>query len=231
MHLDEEMKHTEQGGASRPGAGSTGRTTRQGRSQRVDLLLGPTLAREVLRSVRRHDVGIIWVAHEDEEVTLLARRLGLETRSGPITEASGRFAVSVHYPRILTPGELALFEGAYNVHPGWLPWGRGFYPWLWVIVAGEPAGATIHRMTVELDRGPVVDRTRAEVPAGITAGRLVAIIHSLEMVLFRTYWPRLVAGQPLPERPQDSGGSYHSRVDAEHWRGQADERAQRAFSF
>ena len=116
----------------------------------VDLLLGPALAELVLRTADETKVGIVWA--EDSSVLRLAEELGFETATGEILEPGAPVALSIHYPRILSPDELARYEAAYNIHPGFLPWGRGFYPYHWAIVAGEPAGATLHRMTEEISR-------------------------------------------------------------------------------
>lgn len=42
-----------------------------------------------------------------------------------------------------------------NVHTSLLPWGRGSQPNIWAINDKEPAGVTIHRMTPQLDAGPI----------------------------------------------------------------------------
>ena len=54
--------------------------------------------------------------------------------------------------------------GAINVHPSDLPRYRGASPCFWVLARGETAtGITIHGMTDEIDRGPILARTAVEV--------------------------------------------------------------------
>jgi methionyl-tRNA formyltransferase len=195
----------------------------------VDLLLGSALGAWVLDGVREHEVGTVWT--DDQDVAWKARGLGIPVRTGAIRDVVSALAVSVHFPRILAPGELGCYERAYNLHPGLLPWGRGFYPYLWTIVAGEPAGATLHRMSERVDAGPIVAQEPVESRPDDTARVMIARIRAAERSLFATWWPRIVEGEVLAEEQQPTGGSYHAKADAERWRGLDEERARRAFSF
>ena len=131
------------------------------------------------------------------------------------TITRGFRALSVHYPKILPADELEGYEAAYNLHPGYLPWGRGHFPLVWAIWLGEPAGATVHRMTARVDSGPIVDQVRVPVLALDTAYSLFGRIRHAERRLFTTWWQRIASGRPIPETPQRSGGSYHSKRDFE----------------
>jgi methionyl-tRNA formyltransferase len=42
-----------------------------------------------------------------------------------------------------------------NLHPSFLPWGRGAHPNYWAWKNGEPHGITIHAVDAGLDTGPI----------------------------------------------------------------------------
>jgi len=181
---------------------------------RPDLLLGSDIGLWVAEHV--DPLQVRRVVTSDSEIAAVARARGLDVRDAvpaAISEGSapGGLALSVHYPDILTTEQLTGYRAAYNLHPGLLPWGRGHFPLVWAIWQGEPAGATLHRITTRLDGGPVVDQVPVPVRSDDTGGSLHARLRAAERDLFTLWWPRLVAGESLPERAQDPGGSYHDR--------------------
>jgi methionyl-tRNA formyltransferase len=114
--------------------------------------------------------------------------------------------VSVHDQRIIRPDVLDRYDAVYNLHPGLLPWGRGYYPVFWALWEGTPAGATLHEVVAALDAGPIIDQVEVDVRPDDTGGSLHARVQAAERALFERWWPRIVAGEALPGRPQDSGG-------------------------
>lgn len=171
----------------------------QGWPSGVDLYLGSFIGLWVLDNVRPIEVGSVWT--EDPLIAETARR-----RDIPVNDDSMPCPVvlSVHYPRILP-----VDRPSYNLHPGLLPHGRGYYPVFWALWDGEPAGATLHRMTERLDAGPIVDQRSVEIREDDTGGALHARVTEAEQDLFREWWPRLVWDERIAERGQPEGGSYH----------------------
>ncbi|MCK9216990.1 MAG: dTDP-4-amino-4,6-dideoxyglucose formyltransferase [Firmicutes bacterium] len=49
-----------------------------------------------------------------------------------------------------------------NVHPGYNPYNRGWYPQVFAIINNEKIGATLHFMDAELDNGKIIDRVLVE---------------------------------------------------------------------
>jgi hypothetical protein len=105
--------------------------------------------------------------------------------------------------------------GAINVHPSCLPQYRGVSPCFWALARGERyCGVTIHTMTDEIDRGPILAQRRIEILPEDT-------LHSL----YRRC--AIAGGEPLvdllahPERienphdtPEDEG-TYFARITPE----------------
>lgn len=127
-------------------------------------------------------------------------------------------AISVHYPRILGKPFLARYKKVYNLHPGYLPWGRGMYPMVWAIRNNEPAGATLHEVTERLDDGPIVDQRQVPVYATDTAADLQERVRVVEKQIFLDLLAKL-AQDIIPDgRASTTVGSYHDRAAFEEAR-------------
>lgn len=50
-----------------------------------------------------------------------------------------------------------------NIHPGLNPYNRGWYPQVFSIINGLPAGATIHVMDEEIDHGEIIAQEEIEI--------------------------------------------------------------------
>lgn len=95
------------------------------------------------------------------------------------------------FMRILTPAFVARFEGRLvNIHPSLLPAFPGLHTHQRAIDAGcRVAGATVHRVTAELDHGPILAQAAVPVLAGDTAQLLAARVLTQEHLIY----PRAVA--------------------------------------
>lgn len=123
------------------------------------------------------------------------------------------FLIGVHFP-LLVPQEVLDLprRGVLNLHPAYLPWGRGWHTPSWAILEGTPAGATLHFMDEGLDSGDIVDQERLEVLPADTADTLYQRLKRLERAVFERAWPALVDGT-YERRPQPEGGSAHRRSE------------------
>lgn len=119
----------------------------------------------------------------------------------------------MHYPRLLRAETIARYRLAINLHPGFLPFGRGWYPAFWALWEGTPAGATLHHIDAGVDEGPIIEQTRVEYDESDTGGSLHGRIRDAERELFIRHWPAIAAGDRLPTQAQAAGGSFHSRAE------------------
>lgn len=69
---------------------------------------------------------------------------------------------SLHCKQIF-PAELVKSVKCINVHPGLNPFNRGWFPQVFSIINGLPAGATIHEIDEHLDHGPVIVQKQIEI--------------------------------------------------------------------
>jgi phosphoribosylglycinamide formyltransferase-1 len=116
-------------------------------------------------------------------------------------------AIDAHQPtlvvlagfmRILTPGFVAHYQGRLiNIHPSLLPAFTGLHTHQRAIDAGcQFAGATVHRVTAELDHGAILAQAVVPVMSDDTADTLAARVLTQEHLIY----PRVVA-QLLSREP------------------------------
>ena len=99
------------------------------------------------------------------------------------------------FMRILTPRFVAHYEGRLiNIHPSLLPAFAGLNTHARAIEAGcKFAGATVHRVTAELDHGPILAQAVVPVLADDTPDTLAARVLTQEHLIYPTAIATLLA--------------------------------------
>ena len=119
-------------------------------------------------------------------------------RLGGAGSATGQPALVVlaGFMRILTPGFVAHYAGRLvNIHPSLLPAFAGLNTHQRAIDEGcKFAGATVHRVTTELDHGEILDQAVVPVLPGDTADTLAARVLTQEHLIYPRAVERLLAG-------------------------------------
>lgn len=124
--------------------------------------------------------------------------------------------VAVGYRHIVPEEVLAVpEEGCINVHPGYLPHGRGFNPNVWSIVEDLPAGATVHYMDAGVDTGDVIARREVDSTFADTGRSLYRRIERACVDLFEAVWPDVEAGTVEATEQTDEEATYHYKSDFE----------------
>lgn len=105
---------------------------------------------------------------------------------------SPHLVVLAGFMRILTPGFVAHYQDRLlNIHPSLLPAFPGLHTHQRALDAGcQFAGATVHKVTAELDHGPILVQAAIPVLQGDTANSLAARVLSQEHIIY----PRAIAG-------------------------------------
>lgn len=183
--------------------------------KKLDLYLGGQVGLWALRHVSAQHVSRVFTL--EAEIVVAASKLGIKAWDCDVntTEfAQGEIACSIHYPRMFKAHLIARYRKMYNLHPAYLPWGRGFYPVFWALWEQTPAGATLHEITAGLDEGPIVAQIEVKYHPHDTGGSLHERVRETEQELFLNYWPRMLEGESFTAIPQPAGqGTYHSRTD------------------
>lgn len=199
-------------------------------NRRIDLFLGSDMGLWALHRFTRDQIGNVITL--DEVTATESRAVGIPTHLGnanALCYVPSDRGLSIHYPRLLRAPLLAKYDAVYNLHPGYLPWGRGYYPVFWALWEGTPAGPTLHKINIGIDEGPIVDQIQVPYGDGDTGGSLFERVRAAEKELLRVHLPSMTSPGPIDTRRQSSGGTYHSRqefldlkncVDWRNWNGQ-----------
>lgn len=112
------------------------------------------------------------------------------------TTGQPALVVLAGFMRILTPGFVAHYAGRLvNIHPSLLPAFAGLNTHQRAIDEGcKFAGATVHRVTTELDHGQILDQAVVPVLPGDTADTLAARVLTQEHLIYPRAVERLLAG-------------------------------------
>ncbi len=103
--------------------------------------------------------------------------------------------------------------GCINLHPAYLPYGRGQYPNVWSIIEGTPTGATLHYIQDEsIDTGDIISQKEVPVDFTDTGESLHRKLENACIELFKENWGDIKNGTNK-RTPQPVGGTYHTTGD------------------
>ena len=120
------------------------------------------------------------------------------------------FGVSALFGHIIPPEMVGRFSGGIiNLHPSYLPIGRGADPIPWSIINRHPQGITLHLIDQQLDTGDVVFQKEIVTSIDMSAGDIYEIAMSELFFEFTVYFPKWVAGELKPTPQEGSCISKH----------------------
>lgn len=115
--------------------------------------------------------------------------------------------VSVHCKQIFPP-LLVRQVKCVNLHPGYNPINRGWYPQVFAIIHDLAIGATLHEIDEELDHGAIIDRVKVPKHAHDTSFSLYARVVEAEINLWEKNVISLVSANYQPFSPEEEGKLY-----------------------
>ena len=98
-----------------------------------------------------------------------------------------------------------------NLHPSFLPYGRGKYSNVWAIINNEPFGATISSLGFQIDNGGVYCQKKIRVKFNSTAESLYNNAVKLCYELFKQNYKKILNGKLKPKYKSIKGSYYHSK--------------------
>ena len=115
-------------------------------------------------------------------------------------DASPDIVALAGFMRILSAPFVAQFEGRMlNIHPSLLPKYPGLHTHQRALDAGDAqAGCTVHRVTADLDAGPILGQARVSIAPGETAQTLAAKVLVQEHRLYPAVLRAFASGDPCP---------------------------------
>lgn len=118
----------------------------------------------------------------------------------PIRDAGADIVCLAGFMRVLTGGFVSQFQDRMlNIHPSLLPKYRGLHTHARALAAGDQEhGCTVHKVTAELDEGPLLGQARVPVKPDDTPDTLAARVLAQEHVLYPSVLRRFAAGDTSP---------------------------------
>jgi methionyl-tRNA formyltransferase len=103
-------------------------------------------------------------------------------------------------------------EGCINLHPGYLPHTRGYFPNIWSIVDDLPPGATLHYMDENIDTGEIIARSKVQKSFEDDGKTVYRRIEDKAVELFKQEWYKIEQGQVETISNDDEiANSYYNR--------------------
>jgi phosphoribosylglycinamide formyltransferase-1 len=158
---------------------------------RVSAVISNKADAEGLMFAKQHDIATAVVDHKAFAGEPQPREAFDAALMTEIDKHQPQLLVLAGFMRILTPGFVAHYEGRLiNIHPSLLPAFPGLHTHERAIEAGcKFAGATVHRVTAELDHGPILAQAIVPVLPDDTADTLAARVLTQEHLIY----PKAVA--------------------------------------
>jgi methionyl-tRNA formyltransferase len=112
--------------------------------------------------------------------------------------------LSIHCKQLF-PNKIVNSVKCINVHPGYNPFNRGWYPQVFAIINDYLIGATIHEIDNELDHGLIIDRALVEKFQWDTSLSLYNKIVALEIELIRKNIKKIILNSYNKLKPENEG--------------------------
>lgn len=117
---------------------------------------------------------------------------------------------SIHCKQIF-PFDLVNHLKCINVHPGFNPINRGWYPQVFSIINKTPIGATIHEIDEKLDHGFIIDRERVHKTSFDTSETLYNKIVEKELELLENNIENIISNNYKTIKPEREGDLFLKR--------------------
>ena len=121
--------------------------------------------------------------------------------------------ISLHCKQFF-PDQLVNNHICINVHPGYNPYNRGWFPQVFGIINHLPIGVTIHKMDTELDHGPILWQKMLKLNSDDTSKEIYDRILSTEMALMEEHLEDLLTGN-YTLSPMLEEGNLNTKQDFE----------------
>lgn len=112
--------------------------------------------------------------------------------------------ISAHCKQIF-PDEMVKRIRCVNIHPGYNPYNRGWFPQVFSILNGKPLGATIHEIDGMLDHGAIIAQETVPVYKSDTSLTAYSRVQAKEVALLEENITRILSGNYEARRPEIEG--------------------------
>jgi methionyl-tRNA formyltransferase len=122
--------------------------------------------------------------------------------------------ISLHCKQII-PKEIFTKIRCINIHPGFNPFNRGWYPQTFCILNGKKYGATIHEINETIDGGAIIDQIETIIEKEYTSKEAYELNRIQELKLIEKNLSKIISGTYKSKKLRILG-NYNSRLDFEN---------------
>lgn len=115
--------------------------------------------------------------------------------------------ISIHCKQLF-PKKLFSKVKCINIHPGYNPINRGWYPQVFAIINNLPVGATIHEIDEQIDHGNIIARSFVKKEISDTSKTLYDKIIKKEIELVKDNLDAILKGTYKTFLPEEEGQLY-----------------------
>lgn len=173
-----------------------------------NLLLATALQALIARDGLQDRVDLSCTPGAPVPVTMLPGMMRVDMRrdAARIVERY-QLVISAHCKQLF-PADVHGVVECINIHPGFNPDTRGWYPQVWAIAQGHRVGFTVHRIDDKLDHGMIVHRQEIHAEAWDTSGSLYHRIVEAEISWLNENLVALLAGNYTAIAPEGEGNLF-----------------------
>jgi len=143
---------------------------------------------------------------------------GVDFRIVDLKSAAEVDSIIEHFPLVISvhckqlfPEKLVNTVMCVNVHPGYNPDNRGWYPQVFSIINDTVIGATIHIIDNELDHGAIIDRVQVPRYGWDTSKEIYERVLDAELMLFEKNIEKILQNKQESYFPEGEGKLYLKR--------------------
>lgn len=122
-----------------------------------------------------------------------------------------KLVISLHCKQIF-PSDLVNNILCVNIHPGYNPYNRGWYPQVFAVIEKTILGATIHVIDEKIDHGPIIDRQQVKIEKWYTSKEAYEKVLDVEIDLFKRNIRNIISGEFKTITPEIEG-EFHTKQD------------------
>lgn len=131
------------------------------------------------------------------------KQVDIKSNINDITERYS-LIISLHCKQVF-PVEVVRIIKCINIHPGFNPYNRGWYPHVFSIINKLPAGVTIHEMDEKIDHGPIIVQEELPLFPYDTSASVYKRLLDLEITLFSEYIDKIFKNDYKTYQPVQEG--------------------------
>jgi methionyl-tRNA formyltransferase len=117
--------------------------------------------------------------------------------------------ISIHCKQLI-PSRLLRVLRCVNVHPGYNPYNRGWFPHVFSIINGLKTGVTIHEIDEKIDHGPIIVQKEYVIKPWDTSETVYQNLIKMEKELLIKHFKTILEKQYHAKKPKFDGNiNYH----------------------